>query len=239
MAKTSSKCPNSPAKDLQDLTERIYPDINRHAGDAEWLQNRAILTPLNADVDRINAILMGKIVSEQHLYNSVDRMADPEAVPVPVEVLNGIEVSGLPSHQIVLKIGVPVVIMRNLDAPRIVNGTLCTVVSTRPNVIELAVLTGPGKGDRLLLPRIWMEVAADSGLGFSFRRLQFPLKVAFGMTVNRCQGQTKRCVGVYLPQSVFTHGQLYVALSRVGSADGIEVFCPKPYTRNVVYREVL
>ena len=112
-------------------------------------------------------------------------------------MLNGIEVSGLLSHQIILKVGVPVVLMRNLDAPRIVNGTLCTVVNTHPNVIELAVLTGPGKGERLLLPRIWMEVAADSGLGFSFRRLQFPLKVAFAMTINRCQGQTKGRVGIY------------------------------------------
>ena len=105
------------------------------------------------------------------------------------------------------------VLIRNLDAPRIVNGTLCTVISTRPNVIELAVMTGPGKGDRLLLPRIWTEVAAESGLGLAFRRLQFPIKVSFAMTVNHCLGQTKRHVGVYLPYSVCTHGQLYVALS--------------------------
>ena len=36
------------------------------------------------------------------------------------------------------------------------------------------------------------------------------------MTVNKAQGQTLQRVGVYLPDSCFTHGQLYVAASRVG-----------------------
>ena len=54
----------SPARDLQELTERIYPDLDRHTGDAEWLQQRAVLTPLNADVERINIILMRKVLPE-------------------------------------------------------------------------------------------------------------------------------------------------------------------------------
>ncbi|KAG0718718.1 hypothetical protein GWK47_051922 [Chionoecetes opilio] len=68
---------------------------------------------------------------------------------------------------------------------------------------------------------------------------KFPIRVAFAMTINKCQGQTKSYVGVYLPTPVFTHGQLYVSLSRVGCADAIEVLAPRGFTRNVVYPEAL
>ena len=130
--------------------------------------------------------------------------------------------------------------MRNIDAPRTVNGTLCTILRLHGNVLELRVGAGPNRGQTMFLPRLPLEVdGGDSGLGFSFRRLQFPVKVAFCLTINRCQGQTKQKVGVFLPTSVFTHGQLYVALSRVGDCHGAEVLSGTSHTRNVVYREVL
>ena len=62
---------------------------------------------------------------------------------------------------------------------------------------------GPNRGQTMFLPRLPLEVdGGDSGLGFSFRRLQFPVKVAFCLTINRSQGQTKQKVGVYLPTPV-------------------------------------
>ena len=68
------------------------------------------------------------------------------------------------------------------------------------------------------------------------------------MTINKSQSQTFDFVGLYLPRPVFTHGQLYVALSRVGAANRTKVFLGEgfllgfrgtSYTRNVVYNEVL
>ena len=110
------------------------------------------------------------------------------------------------------------VLIRNIEAPRTFNGTLCTVARLHANVLELLVGAGPSRGETLFLPRLPLEVdGGDSGLGYGFRRLQFPLKCAFCLTINRCQGQTKDKIGVYLPSPVFTHGQLNVALSLVGS----------------------
>ncbi|KAG0711263.1 hypothetical protein GWK47_020984 [Chionoecetes opilio] len=106
-------------------------------------------------------------------------------------------------------------------------------------VLQLQVITGPSRGDDFYLPRVPIITQAASGTGFRMRRLQFLIRVAFAMTINKCQGQTKSYVGVYLSTPVFTHGQLYVTLSRVGCADAVEVLAPRGMTRNVVYPEAL
>ena len=56
------------------------------------------------------------------------------------------------------------------------------------------------------------------------RRRQFPVKVAFAMTINKSQGQPFESVGIYLSKPVFGYGQLYVAISRAGIAANTKLF---------------
>ena len=64
------------------------------------------------------------------------------------------------------------------------------------------------------------------------------------MTINKSQGQTLDLVGLFLPRPVFSHGQVYVAMSRVTSATGLKVLILDDANRitnktiNVVYREI-
>ena len=55
------------------------------------------------------------------------------------------------------------------------------------------------------------------------QRLQFPIHLAFAMTINKAQGQSVKHVGINLRTPCFTHSQLYVALSRCTSASKIKV----------------
>ena len=101
------------------------------------------------------------------------------------------------------------------------------------------------------IPRLTMKVkAGDDNFPFTFSRRRFPLRPAFAMTINKVQGQTFDSVGIYLPNPVFCHGQLYVWLSRCGVPDGVFVMVahdrlkhapeeePITYTYNIVYREI-
>ena len=90
-----------------------------------------------------------------------------------------------------------------------------------------------------MLPKIALS-SQDSALPINIARCQFPVRLAYCLTINKAQGQSLRYVGVYLPKPVFSHGQLYVAVSRARSFAGLKVFTSTGrLTKNVVYREVL
>ena len=142
-----------------------------------------------------------------------------------------------------LKVGAPVILLRNLKVgpgTGMRNGTRLIVRDMGDKVIEVEIATGVNKGHCVLLPRITLA-PSDTELPFTLKRRQFPIRPCFAMSTNKAQGQTMDFVGVYLPEDVFTHGQLYVALSRVRNSQSVAVFVnnDEGYTKNIVYKEVL
>ena len=82
-------------------------------------------------------------------------------------------------------------------------------------------------------------IPTNLALPFEFKRLQFPVSLCFAMTINKSQGQTCKAVGIDLTEESFTHGMLYVVLSRVGSPDSLTLLVREDYkTHNVVYSKV-
>ena len=130
----------------------------------------------------------------------------------------------------------------------LLNGTRLVVKQLQPNVINAEICTGRHSGKHVLIPRITLT-PSDNTFPFTLRRRQFPVRAAFAMTINKSQGQTLDSVGLFLPEPVFTHGQLYVALSRARSFKTITVLTNDQQingdgsvqyrTRNIVYSEVL
>ena len=108
------------------------------------------------------------------------------------------------------------------------------------NLLEVEIASGVNKGKCVLIPRITIA-PSDTELPFTLKRCQFPVRPCFAMSTNKAQGQTLKFVGIYLPEHVFTHGQLYVAFSRVQQSSAVAVYVnnKEGFTRNIVYKEVL
>jgi ATP-dependent exoDNAse (exonuclease V) alpha subunit len=159
---------------------------------------------------------------------------------ISTEFLNTITLAGMPPHCLALKVGVPVMLLRNLDAASgLCNGTRLIIWRLARRLIVAQIIGGAHAGNIVNIPRITMTTNR-SKWPFTLQRRQFPLQLAFAMTINKAQGQTMKTVGIYLPEPVFTHGQLYVALSRTTCVDDVSVFCPNGRTTtNVVYTELL
>ena len=106
----------------------------------------------------------------------------------------------------------------------------------RPLVKSLKILHGPSAGKPYFIPRIHL-IPADSDLPFQFRRLQYPIRPCFAMTINKSQGQTFKHIGIDLSTPVFSPGMLYFAMPRVGCKDRLRVYSPTSSTRNGVYTD--
>ena len=91
-------------------------------------------------------------------------------------------------------------------------------------LLHVVILTGPKRGDEVHLPRICCDSAEDTDLPFALRRYQFPVRLAWAMTINKSQGQTfGERIGIYLNKPVFAHGQLYCAMSRATRATHVRI----------------
>jgi ATP-dependent DNA helicase PIF1 len=119
------------------------------------------------------------------------------------------------------------------------------VIELRPHTIKAEIVTqGAFYMTTVIIPRIDL-VTDNKQLPFQFRRRQFPVQLAYSMTIHKSQGQSFERMGIYIDTPLFTHGQLYVALSRVGKAGGIFMHIVDKdqqkimYTDNVIYHSAL
>jgi ATP-dependent DNA helicase PIF1 len=228
--------------------DAIYPGIHDpllHSD--QFFAERAILSGRNDDVDDLNAYILAKFPGEQRVYNSADSIPnthpDQGGLMYPVEYLNSINCSGFPLAKLALKVGCPIMVLRNLDPGHgVCNGSRGIITRMRNRVLEVRLITGDHAGETVFIPRIKLRPTNDQ-VPFEFNRLQFAVRLCFAMSINKSQGQSLKDVGLDLRTAVFTHGQLYVAISRVTSVHHIKaIWTPtihQPVTKNIVYNEVL
>jgi len=185
--------------------------------------NRAILCPKNKDCLRINTQIIKDMPGAMHEYKSIDTIDsdDPQEIAnYPAEILNTFDVSGLPTHILKLKVGAIIILLKNINSRQgLCNGTRLIIRSLTQHLIVAEIASGKNKGHIVYIPRMTMS-PTDSDLPFTLKRLQFPVLLAFAMTITKSQGQTFDRVGIFLPEPVFSHGQLYVAFSRSTSKEG-------------------
>ncbi|CAF0738238.1 unnamed protein product [Brachionus calyciflorus] len=130
---------------------------------------------------------------------------------------------GFPPHILNLKVGALVMLLKNWSfADGLCNRTRLTVRHINNHSVRCSVLNGPLQGHEYVFCRTEFRSSLTEA-GTRIRRFQFPFRLAFAMTINKSQGQTFNRVGLLLRTTVFSHGQLYVALSRVRNFDSIRI----------------
>ena len=152
---------------------------------------------------------------------------------------------GLPHHTLNIKVNAIYRLMRNfsIDAG-LVKNTRLIITGIGTHLVTARILRGIGgsgfiDAEDILLPRINFTHALHSG--HTLLRRQFPLSAAYATTFNSCQGLTLDCVGVDLTTPVFSHDQLYTALSWIRHRDHTRVLlnAGAQSTVNVTYKELL
>ena len=234
------------------VIDSIYGDMAGNFGDLGYFKTRSILSTTNEIVNNINSDILSRLPGEQQSMQSIDTVSeDDNPTAYPQEFLNAINMSGLPEHNINLKVNAVIVLLRNLNYnDGHCNGTRYIVKNIHRYFIEVRRLDAVEIEANILIPRIPMSTK-ENEFPFIMKRLQFPIKLAFAMTFNRSQGQSLHHCGMILPSSVWTHGQIYVGLSRCGNPDNIAIWTNqdefralglgtdgKKYMTNVVYREI-
>ncbi|XP_026458787.1 uncharacterized protein LOC113359351 [Papaver somniferum] len=234
-------------KDMKELISKLYPSLGTcNQVSPEELTERIILSARNDDVNDINMEALNILDGDTYTYLDADKLNPDESGKIPhysSEFLQNLNPPGMPLFKLTLKIGCPVILMRNLSPSEgLCNGTRLLVTKCGRHVIQAKILTGQKAGDTVLLPRISFQPSV-SELNINMLRRQFPVRVAYAMTINKSQGQSLEYVGIDLKTPVFSHGQLYVALSRCTAAKRIIVLLEEDTetleTTKIVFPEVL
>ena len=248
----------SKSKNLKEFCQEIFPGLSETIENTfknhqeeptilmDYLVKRAIISPANINNKDITAICTDMVRNQpMMMYRSLDKMLNPtKALNFPTEFLNKVTLSGMPDHIIVIKRGMPIMLLSNLDKRNgHANGSRYVVMDMTAKIIYALGIGETNRGKILLIPRIIFQ-PKDQDIPFEMERRQFPIKPCFAMTSNKSQGQNLDVVGLNLTQEFFTHGQTFTACSRATSSNGLKIFKPENsdhpnHMANVVYTELL
>ncbi|KAL7375909.1 hypothetical protein ABVT39_026346 [Epinephelus coioides] len=104
-----------PGTTLQELVNWVFENLDQNIHNHQWLFERAILCPTNAEVDATSQYIANKFPGEEHTLHSVDTIGPNDSHVYPVEFLNTLCPSGMPPHRLSLKIGMIIMLLRNID----------------------------------------------------------------------------------------------------------------------------
>lgn len=197
-------------EDLEEFNERYLPNFQ-----AEDFY--ITLSARNATANRINYKELDQLTTEEKVYLATVSGIFKESL-YPTEAA------------LKLKVDAQVMFIKNDPEKKFVNGTIGKVKSLHPDLIKVEVEEQSGFRRTLEVERMeweivkYMEDERDAKkiktetLG-TFR--QFPLKLAWAITIHKSQGKTFDKVLIDLGRGAFEHGQTYVALSRCRTLEGI------------------
>lgn len=232
-----------------DAFQFLFPN-NEHL-DPNISQGRVYLAVLNVEARIFNTYVLEKMAGESRTYYSSNviketNVHDGRNLPVD-NYLNHVECSGVPLHRVEVKVGAICALMQNISfKDGLVKNSKVVVVSMHPRHVMIKTIPRDGSAPKhFALTKRTFEFRQSEGAGYSILRRQIPLKLAYANTFNGCQSQTLDRIVVDIRNPVFSHGQLYTALSRVRSQRDVRLRQLLEYpvqaeqVKNIVYDELL
>uniref|UniRef100_A0A0R0JA50 ATP-dependent DNA helicase n=1 Tax=Glycine max TaxID=3847 RepID=A0A0R0JA50_SOYBN len=160
----------------------------------EYLQSRAILASTIEVIDKVNEYVMSLIPGDEIEYYSADSINKSDALQNPAfetvtpEFLNSLNTSGIPNHEMKLKVGTPIMLLRNMAQKDVLcNGTRLIISRLSAHIIEAKIIFGKNNDHKTYIPRMNMS-PSESPWPFKLIRRQFPFMVSFAMSINKSQG---------------------------------------------------
>ena len=194
---------------LAELNELYTPDFGYEEG-------FIYLSPRNATMERINRERLDMLPHVARSFNG--------------ELKGNFNEKNLPTDQtLILKIGSQVMVLRNDTEMEYVNGTIGTIVEMKPDEI---IISNTSTGELATIKKAKWEMiqynidpenekSIQSKIVGTYT--QFPLRLAWAMSIHKSQGQTFEQVVLDMEGGAFEHGQTYVALSRCTSMEGLKL----------------
>jgi hypothetical protein len=211
---------------------------------------RGIIAPTNNQVDEYNSVLLDRVqgVSRRYLAADTLKEANESGLMSHSAVLDYVArrtPPGLPPHSLVVKTNAVFRLLRNFSVEQhLVKNVRVLVIDVGHRIITVKVLhhqssSIDGVEQEYIIPRIDFTHVLPSG--HTLLRRQFPLAPAYSTTIHSCQGLTYDKIGIDLTSPVFTHGQLYTALSRIRHREHAKVRVRENEctTANITFEEIL
>ncbi|XP_031098257.1 uncharacterized protein LOC116002294 [Ipomoea triloba] len=167
---------------IATIVDSIFSMFKDGGCQLQYMENRAILVSTLDVVNAVNEYMSDLYVAQSKTYLSCDTVCKSDStngilydMHTP-EFLNGLKASSIPNHYLTLKIGSPVMLLRNIDhSMGFCNGTRLIITRLSDHVVEAKIVTGHNAGHVVLIPRIMSMTPTDTRLPFKFQRRQFPL----------------------------------------------------------------
>ena len=233
---------------INDLISNVFNDIQTNYTKDNYFTDRAILCTKNNTVHSVNKLILDKLPEDEITYFSRDSSTFDETNAIyPIEFLNSYQTTSLPQHELTLKKNSIIMLTRNINIQEgLCNGTKLIITNLKPHVVEGKVLTGKNINTKVFIPRILFTTKPDVD-AIMMQRQQFPIRLAFSITINKAQGQTLKKIGLFVDSPLFAHGHLYTVLSRVSDKNSIKILIKEEtinskkgfFINNIVYTEVL